>query len=646
MSSQKNSLAEAIVSFLFFSLGMWMTHLTLSSSFFYVFLMYLFFFISGLSLVDFQKSDGKKPGCSFTLGFVGFVLIGLAFLFKGESPIFVVVFMGLGSWVIMYEIAALMGSDAIKNAEKQKEEERKKLADQVGDIIRRNERKRILSEAGLPEDMTDEELETLSKHVEELTAAAEEESPFRFLKEEDFERVHDAVEDLVSFIRSIEGRDDVKEMMEKVMNFRELDGSPSIMENDVRFRLTFMADVYKCIRNLGGDFSESGLNMECWRVFLLLYVSPSQDWSYAECNREFMDSISSSELDETLKQMVDADAAKEDEFYLARVLTYCEEDLRTRYLSLLYRLTSTIAKLDHTLSDTEKQWLARIMKAKELSSGNGTTVTPAEQVKEGPSPAEQLDSLIGLQGVKEEVKRLTNFIRIQKQRDEAGLKTAGISYHCVFTGNPGTGKTTVARIVAGIYKELGILKKGHLVETDRSGLVAEYVGQTAVKTNKVIDSALDGVLFIDEAYSLVGGANDFGSEAIATLLKRMEDNRDRLVVILAGYEDEMQGFIDSNPGLQSRFNRYIHFEDYSADELFSIFKMYVKRNDYVLDAAADVALRQRLEKAVAEKNRNFGNARTVRNLFEKTLENQAMRLAVISDLTRDDLLTLKAEDLG
>ena len=244
------------------------------------------------------------------------------------------------------------------------------------------------------------------------------------------------------------------------------------------------------------------------------------------------------------------------------------------------------------------------------------------------------------------MKRLTNFIRIQKQRDAAGLKTAGISYHCVFTGNPGTGKTTVARIVAGIYKELGILKKGHLVETDRSGLVAEYVGQTAVKTNKVIDSALDGVLFIDEAYSLVGGANDFGSEAIATLLKRMEDNRDRLVVILAGYEDEMQGFIDSNPGLQSRFNRYIHFEDYSADELFSIFKMYVKRNDYVLDAAADVALRQRLEKAVAEKDRNFGNARTVRNLFEKTLENQAMRLAVISDLTRDDLLTLKAEDLG
>ena len=646
MSSQKNSLAEAIVSFLFFSLGMWMTHLTLSSSFFYVFLMYLFFFISGLSLVDFQKSDGKKPGCSFTLGFVGFLLIGLAFLFKGESPIFVSVFMGLGSWVIMYEIAALMGSDAIKNAEKQKEEERKKLADQVGDIIRRNERKRILSEAGLPEDMTDEELETLSKHVEELTEAAEEESAFRFLTEEDFERVRDAVEDLVSFIRSIEGRDDVKEMMEKVMNFRELDGSPSIMGNDVKFRLTFMADVYKCIRNLGGDFSESGLNMECWRVFLLLYVSPSQDWSYAECNREFMDSISSSELDETLKQMVDADAAKEDEFYLARVLTYCEEDLRTRYLSLLYRFTSTIAKLDHTLSDTEKQWLARIMKAKELSSGNGTTVTPAEQVKEGPSPAEQLNSLIGLRSVKEEVKRLTNFIRIQKQRDEAGLKTAGISYHCVFTGNPGTGKTTVARIVAGIYKELGILKKGHLVETDRSGLVAEYVGQTAVKTNKVIDSALDGVLFIDEAYSLVGGANDFGSEAIATLLKRMEDNRDRLVVILAGYEDEMQGFIDSNPGLQSRFNRYIHFEDYSADELFSIFKMYVKRNDYVLDAAADVALRQRLEKAVAEKDRNFGNARTVRNLFEKTLENQAMRLAVISDLTRDDLLTLKAEDLG
>lgn len=198
------------------------------------------------------------------------------------------------------------------------------------------------------------------------------------------------------------------------------------------------------------------------------------------------------------------------------------------------------------------------------------------------NPLKELEALIGLANVKTEVTNIYNLVKIQKVRATKGLNAPDISYHCVFTGNPGTGKTTVARLVAQIYKQLGILSKGHLIETDRSGLVAEYVGQTAVKTNKIIDSALDGVLFIDEAYSLVqnGGGNDFGLEAIATLLKRMEDNRDRLVVILAGYSDEMKQFIDSNPGLQSRFNRYTHFEDYSADELTSIYEFNLAKFDY------------------------------------------------------------------
>lgn len=170
---------------------------------------------------------------------------------------------------------------------------------------------------------------------------------------------------------------------------------------------------------------------------------------------------------------------------------------------------------------------------------------------------QELNNLVGLTRVKADIDSLRNLLRIQNMREQSGLPTTTVSYHCVFTGNPGTGKTTVARIVAGIYKELGVLKKGHLIEVDRSKLVAEYVGQTAVKTNKVIDEALDGVLFIDEAYSLLGGENDFGAEAVSTLLKRMEDDRKRLVVILAGYTDEIRGFIKSNPGLQSRFNRYI-----------------------------------------------------------------------------------------
>lgn len=259
---------------------------------------------------------------------------------------------------------------------------------------------------------------------------------------------------------------------------------------------------------------------------------------------------------------------------------------------------------------------------------------------------DDLEGLIGLSTVKEEVKTLRNYILIQQEREKKGLKSTQVSYHCVFTGNPGTGKTTVARIVADVYRSLGVLKKGHLVETDRSGLVADYVGQTATKTNKIIDRALDGVLFIDEAYSLVGGGeNDYGREAIATLLKRMEDNRDRLVVILAGYSDEMKEFIDSNPGLQSRFNRYIHFPDYNANELYQIFEVNCWKNDYVLTDEAKETLKAMLEKAVAEKDKNFGNARFVRNLFEKTLERQANRLSKQSDLSKEMLTEIIASDL-
>jgi len=258
----------------------------------------------------------------------------------------------------------------------------------------------------------------------------------------------------------------------------------------------------------------------------------------------------------------------------------------------------------------------------------------------------ELRSLIGLDSVKTEIETLTNFIKIQQERQLKGLKTSQLSYHCIFTGNPGTGKTTVARIVAEIYKELGILKKGHLVETDRSGLVAEYVGQTAVKTNKIIDTALDGVLFIDEAYSLISNSeNDYGKEAIATLLKRMEDNRDRLVVILAGYSNEMQQFINSNPGLQSRFNRYIEFPDYSAEELYQIFELNLKQFDYKFAEDVKNPLKIFLEQTIKNKDKNFGNARFIRNLFEKTIERQANRLSKEFNLTNEKLSEICFEDI-
>ena len=263
-------------------------------------------------------------------------------------------------------------------------------------------------------------------------------------------------------------------------------------------------------------------------------------------------------------------------------------------------------------------------------------------------PYQELDDLIGLGSVKTEVRSLANFVKLQKEREAKGLKTAKVSYHLVFYGSPGTGKTTVARIVGRIYKDLGVLKKGHTVETDRAGLCGQYVGQTGPKTDSVIAKALDGVLFIDEAYSLVpegGAGNDYGQEAISTILKRMEDYRDRLVVIVAGYKNEMQRFIDSNPGLQSRFNRYIDFPDYSGDELAKIFKMYMKKNQYTLTKDAEAYLKERFEYAVAHKDRNFGNARYARNVFEKSIQAQANRLAGESNLDKDKLTELTVDDL-
>lgn len=261
-------------------------------------------------------------------------------------------------------------------------------------------------------------------------------------------------------------------------------------------------------------------------------------------------------------------------------------------------------------------------------------------------PFEELESLIGLDTVKQEILSLTNYIKLSQKRKENGLKVPVISCHCVFTGNSGTGKTTVARLLAGIFKDLGLLKKGHLIETDRSGLVAEYVGQTAVKTNKIIDSAIDGVLFIDEAYTLSSGdSKDYGHEAIATLLKRMEDDRDRLIVILAGYSQEMLTFINSNPGLRSRFNRYIEFPDYTPEELYQIFQVQLKKYEYKISPMAETLVRSLLEKQVSMHRQDFGNARFVRNIFEKIIEQQANRLANLHNVSPEQLLSIEGSDV-
>lgn len=260
-------------------------------------------------------------------------------------------------------------------------------------------------------------------------------------------------------------------------------------------------------------------------------------------------------------------------------------------------------------------------------------------------PYAELDKLIGLDQVKAEVRSLANYVKVQKQREAQGMKTAKISYHCVFSGNPGTGKTTIARILARIYKDLGIVSKGQFVETDRGGLIAEYVGQTAQKTMAVCNAAKGGVLFIDEAYAITDGKQGYGDECVSTLLKFMEDNRDDFVVIVAGYKNEMKQFIDANPGLESRFTRFIDFPDYSSNDLYKIFKLSVDKYNYVLTPDADAYLQKMFKEAVAKKSRYFGNARYARNLFEQAITNQSNRLGSKSNPTKTELAQLTRDDL-
>ncbi|MBQ7446889.1 MAG: AAA family ATPase [Eubacterium sp.] len=260
-------------------------------------------------------------------------------------------------------------------------------------------------------------------------------------------------------------------------------------------------------------------------------------------------------------------------------------------------------------------------------------------------PMEQLDELIGLAEIKHDVLELTDFVKVQKMRKDQGMKSVPVSLHLVFTGNPGTGKTTVARILAKLYANIGALSKGQLVEVDRSGLVAGYVGQTALKTQEKIREALGGVLFIDEAYALSQKDDAFGQEAIDTILKAMEDHRDDLVVIVAGYTKPMEEFINSNPGLKSRFNKYIEFPDYSVDELEEIFYSNCSRYDYVVEEEAKKHIREMIVARKMQKQENFANAREVRNLFEEIITNQARRVAELESPSQEEMMLLKLEDL-
>jgi len=258
---------------------------------------------------------------------------------------------------------------------------------------------------------------------------------------------------------------------------------------------------------------------------------------------------------------------------------------------------------------------------------------------------EELNRYVGLDNIKEHIQNLINLVKTNKKRDELGLPVKQMTYHAIFSGSPGTGKTSIARILGNIYRSLGILKKGHLVEVDRSGLVGSYIGQTEVKTNDVVDQAIDGILFIDEAYSLIGDTNDYGKIAIDTVLKRMDDDRQRLIVIAAGYTKEMDEFVDTNPGLRDRFTQHFVFKDFSATELFDIFMLLATKQKYTLSEDASASLRQYFEDLIGTSPINYGNGRAVRNLFELVVRIQSNRLTNFDSISLEEMTLITNKDI-
>jgi hypothetical protein len=300
---------------------------------------------------------------------------------------------------------------------------------------------------------------------------------------------------------------------------------------------------------------------------------------------------------------------------------------------------------DIAQTESETQDLRETMHREDRSTSPAAKQSSREEIIADAQA--ELDQLIGMLNVKNEVRTLSNFLRMQQHRAQAGLPVMNLSLHMVFAGNPGTGKTTVARIVGQLLSGLGILKSGHVVETDRSGLVAEYAGQSGPKTNKTIDEAMDGVLFVDEAYSLVSdqGEDAFGNEAVQALLKRMEDDRDRLVVILAGYPEPMDQLLKSNPGLTSRINTKFTFEDYNASDLGRIFEVLCRRNRFEFTAETQARLLLGFQWLYDHRDEHFGNGRMVRNTFENALRQLANRISGIAPLTEELLTVLQPQDI-
>jgi Holliday junction resolvasome RuvABC ATP-dependent DNA helicase subunit len=334
---------------------------------------------------------------------------------------------------------------------------------------------------------------------------------------------------------------------------------------------------------------------------------------------------------------------------------------RTRHA--LFQFANLVIKSDGTVTSDEAAALLQFKKSlyplgdQTADIDNmpvATEVVAKESVAIEDAPArtlddllKELDELVGLDRVKTDVRQLINFLKVQKMREEKGMSALPVSRHLVFYGNPGTGKTTIARLLAQVYRTLEVLSRGHLIESDRADLVAGYVGQTALKVKEVVNKALGGVLFIDEAYALnpEGRSNDFGNEAVETLLKMMEDHRHDFIVIVAGYTEKMDDFISSNPGLRSRFNKFLHFEDYTPEQLLEIFKGFSRKAEFKLSESAELKLLEMFKLLNVLRDESFGNARTARNLFEMTISKHANRIVTLPNINEEVLATIEEADI-
>jgi SpoVK/Ycf46/Vps4 family AAA+-type ATPase len=344
-----------------------------------------------------------------------------------------------------------------------------------------------------------------------------------------------------------------------------------------------------------------------------------------------------------------ADRARHALFQFANLVIKSDGTVTKDEAGALLKFKQTLYPHDTEAADAEES--SKISGTEARDEKEGAEKDEAAIEDEPARPLEELlkelDALVGLERVKADVRQLVNFLKVQAMREEQGMSPLPVSRHLVFYGNPGTGKTTIARLLAQVYRSLKILSRGHLIETDRAGLVAGFVGQTALKVKEVVNNALGGVLFIDEAYALnpEGRGSDFGQEAVETLLKMMEDHRHDLIVIVAGYTEKMDDFIASNPGLRSRFNKFFHFEDYKPEQLVEIFKGFAAKAAFKLAPDAEEKLLEMFKLLTLARDESFGNARTARNLFEMTISKQANRIVTLPGVTQEILSTIEGADI-